>query len=153
MTRKKKREEPDNNNDDGKTSERVVKATATRPLRIITWGNRRCKQKPPESQKNFNACIISRKHDVRHLSLKDLTGMDEELRREIVATSQCQRYVQQVISAIEKQNLYIISINCHQGRHRSVSLANHLIEVYYPQGQAVHKSLGGRTFGPFSVSK
>lgn len=122
------------------TEEKEFKVNPNRELIIVTWGNRINKSKPIESERNFNVCSIS---DGKRTTE---TGMDEDVRRSIVQCSQAQRIIQSILRIVEEQNLHIISINCHKGRHRSVSVANHLIETYYRKGRAVHKCLNGKIF-------
>jgi len=142
-----------------------IMADSHRPLIIITWGDRptRSKQrdtesrkaKPADSQRNFNAGILDCKSNdkVRSSNLRTQTGMNQQLREAVVgsAPAKVDRFVAQVVQAVEKQDLSCISISCQLGRHRSVSLANYLVQTYYPRGKAVHSELNNRTFGPLAI--
>jgi RNase adaptor protein for sRNA GlmZ degradation len=129
-----------------------IVADSHRPLVIVTWADRAKKykhSKPTDSQCNFNAGIL----DCRSKGSGTQTGMNQQLREAVVgsAPAKVERFVSRVVQAVESQDLSCISISCKLGRHRSVSLANHIIQTYYPRGKAVHRELNNRTFGPFAV--
>lgn len=125
-------------------TEEVVSATTSdreREVTITTYGSRR--RSGPDTQtnqRNFDVSNVPLKVDPRCLTT--LTGKDPEIRDLVARTPRFRRFVCGVVRAIERDNLTEVSINCHQGRHRSVAVAEILRDTYYPRAKVRHMELG-----------
>jgi len=101
-----------------------------RDLKIYTWGKARRKYKPQDSQKNFNACVISHPERPYNFNLKKITGRNKELQASFLKQSRFREAINSFANIIRKDpNLTIISINCIKGRHRSVAAAEVLKNI------------------------
>ena len=108
---------------------------------ILTWGNRLRKSAPKESQHNFNVCGVSYKKRASGTDLRNMTGMDDELKNKIASAPRFDMYTKSIVKVVTKDNLSCISINCHKGCHRSVSVANYLKDTYWPKAKVYHIEL------------
>ena len=116
-------------------------ADSNREITIYTWGNKMRKTAPKESKQNFNVCGISYKAQCNGISLKIYDGRNEELRKRVTSSPMFERYVANIVKNIEENDHRVISVNCHKGRHRSVSTAIVLQEKYYPKAKLIHMEL------------
>lgn len=109
-----------------------VKHDNNRKLFIVVWGRRIRKSVPAEYkiEKNFNAAVLHGKKagvDWRQ------SGKSEEVRKAVMKGSAFPSFIESMVTIIEKENLFRISINCAKGRHRSVTCAIVLHKYYYPR--------------------
>jgi RNase adaptor protein for sRNA GlmZ degradation len=91
-------------------------------LTIYTWGNKHHKRCPVVCQKSFNVAGISN-YKPRHINLKKVDGRDEELQKHISKQSRFEDYMESIVKAIDVDNVRVLSVYCHKGRHRSVATA------------------------------
>lgn len=139
--REKQRKFQESKNDEIKDDEEI-KWDEKREITIVTWGNRLRKHAPNESQHNFNVCGVSYKKRANGTDLRTMTGMNEELKNKIATAPRFDKYTKSIVKVVERDNLSIISINCHKGRHRSVSVANFLKDKYWNNAKVFHIELG-----------
>ena len=114
-----------------------------RQLKIYTWGRAFRKNKPDDSQCNFNATIINGRR--KGINLKKYNGLSEEVQYAVTKSNRFPNFITMVLNKIEKDNLDIISINCTKGRHRSVTVAEYLKRRFYPESKIYHIELGKTT--------
>lgn len=112
-----------------------------RELLIYTWGKSCRKYKPQDSQINFNAGIL--KIDRKELILKNKNGLSKDVQQIVKNSTSFMCFIAQIVNKIKSDNtLHCISINCKEGRHRSVSVAEMLKQIYFPNAQIIHLELG-----------
>lgn len=113
-----------------------------RELIVYTWGNRRRSAAPRAAQRNFDASGLSHHSSGKRLNLKEKTGMDSDLKEDIMESDKFQAFARCIALKVETKDISVISVCCHQGRHRSVSIANHLKDVFFPNAVVVHLEIG-----------
>lgn len=116
----------------------TVEHNSGRDLTIITWGKAFRKVAPPESQANFNACILNGRGGGADLRVDN--GLTEQVQKNVASCGLFPRWLEMCIHKIESEGLSIVSINCTKGRHRSVAAAEILKKVYYPAATMMHIS-------------
>lgn len=109
-----------------------------RPLGIISWGRALLKRAPLESQRNFNASVLTGTGG-GPVNLKILTGKDPPVQRRVMSAKLFFIWMENVVRIVETENLMCISTNCTKGRHRSVAAAE-LLRVFYPKATCVHQT-------------
>jgi RNase adaptor protein for sRNA GlmZ degradation len=85
-------------------------------------------------------CGISDHKRARSVDLRGHTGLNEDVQKMVKSSKRFDEFFQQIINTIENQNLHCISINCHKGRYRSVSVAC-LLKKCYPLATGEHLEL------------
>lgn len=110
-----------------------------RELMIYTWGKRLKKNKPQQSQCNFNASILNGR--AGGIDLKNNNGLYLPIQKVVSRCSAFEKWISMTIKKIESNDLKIISINCAKGRHRSVAAAEILRKVYYPSAKVIHLTI------------
>ena len=113
-----------------------LKWNKSRQLVIYTWGKRHHKNKPSQSQCNFNAAVINGSRE--GLNLRKMTGLNIEVQKSVKAGVGYIKFMEFMINKIESNDLHIISINCSAGRHRCVSCAEILKQEFYPNAIIYH---------------
>ncbi len=113
-----------------------------RCIKIYTWGYRHRKQ-PPSSdvERDWDASNLTF-NDNHSWDLSTLTVMDKEFRTAMLQTPRFAAFAKSIVIAVEKGNLTSISIQCAQGRHRSVAIANHLKDTFWHEAVVQHVELG-----------
>jgi len=84
-------------------------------------------------QKTFNAIVLRgglEKNNITFKTLIKLRGDDKRIQKEVRNAILFYSFVENMISEIESENLERIAIICRAGKHRSVSLAYMLINLY-----------------------
>jgi hypothetical protein len=113
-----------------------LKWNPDRQLVIYTWGKRHHKNKPVQSQCNFNAAVINGSRE--GLNLKKMTGLNKEVQKSVKAGTGYIKFMEFMINKIESNDLQIISLCCTAGRHRCVSCAEILKSDFYPNAVIYH---------------
>jgi hypothetical protein len=124
------------------TAERLG-ATATRRLRIHTWGDKVVGQLNLEREcgcrRHFNAKPLNGRGGGANLKLN--ATQDSRIVRNVCSSMQegeGLEWLRRVVRAIEERDEHSVSVFCSQGRHRSVSAALILRARYYPEAEMVH---------------
>jgi RNase adaptor protein for sRNA GlmZ degradation len=91
-------------------------------ISIYTWGNKKRKFKPSQSQHNFCVTGISC-YKPHGINLKTTNGTDRRIQEKLQRQPKFSMYMKSALSKIQTDELHTISINCHKGRHRSVGFA------------------------------
>jgi hypothetical protein len=121
----------------------VGEELSSREITIYTWGNSIRKQRPDDSEMNFNAIPIVSLNRRSGFNLKKLNGMNKEIQQCLLQIPKFNTFVSDIVSAInEDPSLECISINCKNGIHRSVAVAEILKSEYFPNARLVHLELG-----------
>ena len=110
----------------------------TRQITIYTWGKNFRDNFPYKLDCNFNVCEISYRNHTRDFDLRKSSGMDPDLKDRIMSTDKARDFAVSIVNKVERDNLHVIGINCSKGKHRSVSIANYLKDVYYPSATVYH---------------
>ena len=118
---------------------RNLKWNSDRTLTIYTWGKKYHEHKPEKSKCNFNAEVIRGQR--QGMNLKKVTGLNAEVQLSIKVAAGYIKFMEDIITKIEAEDLYTISINCTAGRHRSVSCAEILKREFYPKSTVIHMDL------------
>lgn len=118
---------------------RHINWTPDRRLTIYTWGKKYRKYKPDQSRHNFNAGIINGHR--KGMNLKKITGLNPDVQKAVKSGKGYIKFMEEMITKIETENLHVISINCTAGRHRSVSCAEILKREFYPNTVIHHLEL------------
>jgi RNase adaptor protein for sRNA GlmZ degradation len=103
---------------------------------IYTWGNKRHKYCPVDTDKNFNVAGIS-SYKPHGVDLKKVTGRDPRLQRHIMRQKKFDLYMNTILTFIKK-GASSISIYCHKGRHRSVATAEIVGQFMREEGWVVN---------------
>ncbi len=90
---------------------------------IWTWGNKRRKHPPSESQHNFNVCNVTAGYKPHGVNLKKVDGRDERLQAKIERGKNYHLYMKMLLNKVRDESITKMAINCHKGRHRSVAFA------------------------------
>lgn len=115
-------------------------------ITIYSWGNQRTKHAPQESEWNLNVTGIT-SYKPHGVNLKKINGLDDRLQEIIARSKHFEMYHKAVLDHI-KQGKRVISVNCHQGRHRSVAFAELMKSELKEMGYTVtcyHTGIGVRT--------
>lgn len=122
---------------------KVNSSQSKRNLTIYTWGNSNRKHKPEESELNFNVIpIVSLKRE-SGLNLKKLNGTNREIQSCLFQNKKFNSFIDHIVTTIESNpSLSCISINCKNGIHRSVAVAEILRNEYYSNANVIHLELG-----------
>lgn len=116
---------------------------SSREITIYTWGNSIRKHKPENSEINFNAIPIVSLNRGIGLNLKKLNGMNQEIQQYLLQIPKFGIFISDIVSAInDHPAVECISINCKNGIHRSVAVAEILKREYFPNARVVHLELG-----------
>jgi hypothetical protein len=116
---------------------------STREIVIYTWGNSVRKLKPEDSEINFNVIPIVSLNRRAGLNLKKLNGMSKEIQQCLYQIPKFTTFISNIVSVInDNPSLDCISINCKNGIHRSVAVAEILKYEYFPNARVVHLELG-----------
>jgi hypothetical protein len=107
-----------------------------RKITILTWGNR-CSNKPQGLDYNYNAACIQRGNKKSGISLRKNDGRNEDIQRGVCRGENFTGLMISMIKSVEKHNYSTIGINCHHGKHRSVTCAE-LLKKYYWLNASVH---------------
>ena len=103
---------------------------------IYTWGNQIRKNPPNNSQHNFCVTGIS-SYKPKGVNLKKVDGRDSRLQEKLQRQPKFEMYMESALKKIQENDLTIISINCHKGRHRSVGFSILLSERLQELGYTV----------------
>lgn len=117
----------------------LKKANSDRKLNIYSYGKKHRIKPPSDCQCTFNACILNSNR--AGLDLKKFTGLDIEIQKRIESCSYFDKFMEMIITKIEKDNLNTIAIYCSAGRHRSVSCCEILKNKIYPKSTIYHMEL------------
>jgi len=128
--------ENNNNNDDNEPVLSHINWNPERQLTIYTWGKRHHKNKPSQSQCNFNAAVINGHRD--GMNLRKLTGLNIDVQKSVKSGIGYIKFMEFMINKIESGDLHTISLNCSAGRHRCVSCAEILKSEFYPNSIIHH---------------
>ena len=120
-------------------------AHVNRSLEIYTWGWRFMNAATPGTvQYNFDATVLDARGG--YADMRRMTGLDAEVQANVVGRCNFEGWLATVICRIEgsRPPLRTISINCRQGRHRSVAAAEILRRVYYRRAHLTHLAVDRR---------
>lgn len=134
----------DNQEDILFTKEDSINSIITnRNLIIYTWGNSIRKHKPIESQLNFNVIPIVSLNRQSGLNLKKLNGTNYEIQTCLFQNKKFNSFIDHIVTTIESDpSISSISINCKNGIHRSVAVAEILKNEYFSNATIIHLELG-----------
>jgi len=116
-----------------------------RMLTILTWGDAltsKAAVRQKGAQIHINAKPLSGRGggaDLKHNALQDA-----KIVRNVVTSMNAGvglRWLHSVVRRIEEGDLSCVSVFCSKGRHRSVSSAEVIRSVYYPQATIVHLTI------------
>ena len=97
--------------------------TDTRELTILTWGKALRDRAPPQSERNFDVCQIS-KGKPHGVDLKKNNGLCVDIQHHVEKQTRYPEYKKIVVDfVLTNPQVKTISINCTKGRHRSVAFA------------------------------
>lgn len=115
---------------------RDLKWNSERKIVIYTWGTRKRKHAPEESEHNFNSTIIEERRSM--ISFRQDTGRNPETQRILKRAMKYVHFMRSMIQKIESADLHCISINSTMGLHRSVGCAEILKQDFYPNAIIHH---------------
>ena len=108
-----------------------------RKLKIYTYGTIFLFDAPKDCQRIFNSSILRgshanlpEKYGLSYKSLLKLRGTSLKVQQEVRGAELYKTFIEEVVSAIETENLHTIGIICRAGHHRSVSCAEMLLHLY-----------------------
>mmetsp|Transcript_4142 Transcript_4142/g.6424 ORF Transcript_4142/g.6424 Transcript_4142/m.6424 type:complete len:273 (-) Transcript_4142:116-934(-) len=114
----------------------------TRPLRILTWGNKTMKWSAVQSrgaQRNFNAAVLNGRGG--GVDIRNNNGLSDGVQRNVSRCPRFPAWLQMFVDSAEKENLHVVGVNCAKGRHRSVAAAELLKKLYYPLATIEHLTI------------
>lgn len=114
------------------------KAKLSRPLHLVTYGDKFYKSPPQGIKRTFNAkCIGSKKPP----NLRKLRGTDAELQRIIRSAPRFEQFISSIIDVINRESLEVVGIFCAAGHHRSVACAELLRDNVYKDAKVTHLTI------------
>ena len=120
-------------------SARDLLVDTSRVLLIYTWGRALRLVPPPDSQFNFNACVLNGRGGAARLRYDN--GLSDVAQHNVASCSLFPYWLRTVTSKIESSSFKVVSITCTKGRHRSVAAAEILRRLYYPAATVQHLTI------------
>lgn len=113
-------------------------AQINRQLHIYTYGTKFFFNNLENCNHLFDSAILrgsvaknqKNKNSVLYKSLLKLNGLSLKVQEEVRGADMFEKFIEKIVSIIEKYNLHTIAITCRAGRHRSVSCAEMLKFLY-----------------------
>ena len=124
---------------------RSLGVDANRDLEIYTWGSAFMRAAMPGVvQCNFDATVFDARGG--RADMRVMTGLNQEVQANVAGRSNFEGWLAMVICRIEgsRPPLRTISINCRQGRHRSVAVAEILRRLYNRRAHLTHLTINRR---------
>ena len=124
---------------------RSLGVDVNRDLKIYTWGTASMHAAMPGVvQYNFDATVLDARDG--RADMQVMTGLNQEVQANVAGRYNFEGWLATVICRIEgsRPPLRTISINCSQGRHRSVAAAEILRRLYYRRAHVTHLTIDRR---------
>ncbi len=118
---------------------------ANRPLEIYTWGTAFMHAAVPGVvQYNFDATVLDARGG--DADVRVMTGLDQEVQANLAGCWNFEGWLAMAVFRVEESRppWRTISINCRQGRHRSVAATEILRQFYYRDARLTHLTISRR---------